>query len=113
VSKPTASIRLSRRANQRHNEALAEDLRAHLRAAELGGSAEARDRHKERGKLLARERVDALVDVDTPFLELSSLAANGMYGGSAPAAGIVTGIGMIHGRETVIVANDATVKGGT
>lgn len=99
--------------NQRHNQALAEDLRARLRAAELGGSAEARKRHKERGKLLARERVDALVDVDTPFLELSSLAAADMYGGSAPSAGIVTGIGVIHGRESVIVANDATVKGGT
>src|SRR6185369_15880693 len=72
-----------------------------------------RRRHTERGKLLARERIDALVDPGTPFLELSPLAAYGMYGGDAPSAGIATGIGLIHGRETIIVANDATVKGGT
>jgi len=99
--------------NRRHNEALAAELRENLLTAQRGGSAEARDRHKERGKLLARERVDTLVDTDTPFLELSPLAAHGMYGGDAPSAGIVTGIGRICGRESVIVANDATVKGGT
>jgi acetyl-CoA carboxylase carboxyltransferase component len=100
-------------ANRRHHEGLAEELRGRLQAAHGGGSAEARDRHKQRGKLLARERIDALVDPDAPFLELSPLAAFGMYGGDAPAAGIVTGIGVVHGRECVIVANDATVKGGT
>jgi len=99
--------------NQRHNAALVETLRARLREAQAGGPEELRRRHKERGKLLARERVDALVDPETPFLELSPLAANGMFNDDAPAAGIVTGIGVIHGRETIIVANDATVKGGT
>lgn len=71
------------------------------------------DKHKKRGKLTARERIDLLVDNDVPFLELSTLAAYGQYKDSFPSAGIVTGIGVIHGRETVIVANDATVKGGT
>jgi acetyl-CoA carboxylase carboxyltransferase component len=99
--------------NRRHNEALVEELRQHLRASRAGGPQEARERHKERGKLLARERVDALIDADTPFVELSPLAAHGMYDGDAPAAGIVTGIGLIQGRESIIVANDATVKGGT
>ena len=73
----------------------------------------ARQRHRARGKLLARERVAALLDPGSPFLELSQLAAYGLYGGEVPAAGIVTGIGSVAGRECVIVANDATVKGGT
>ncbi|HXH62167.1 MAG TPA: carboxyl transferase domain-containing protein [Fimbriimonadaceae bacterium] len=71
------------------------------------------NKHKERGKMLARERIDALVDDGSPFLEFSTFAAHGMYDGGAPCAGIVTGIGRIHGRACVIVANDATVKGGT
>jgi acetyl-CoA carboxylase carboxyltransferase component len=99
--------------NRRHYEALVAELRARLRDAQAGGPEGQRQRHKERGKLLARERIDALIDPETPFLELSPLAAYGMYGGEAPSAGIATGIGVIHGRETVIVANDATVKGGT
>lgn len=70
-------------------------------------------RHKERGKLLARERINQLIDPNTPFLELSVMAAFGMYDNGFPSAGIITGIGVIHGRETMIVANDATVKGGT
>ena len=70
-------------------------------------------KHKERGKLLARERIELLIDPNTPFLELSPLAAYGMYNNEFPAAGIITGIGVVHGRETMIVANDATVKGGT
>ncbi|MBK7029494.1 MAG: methylcrotonoyl-CoA carboxylase [Bacteroidales bacterium] len=74
---------------------------------------EAIRKHKERGKLLARERIDLLIDPNTPFLELSPLAAYGMYNNEFPSAGIITGIGVIHGRETIIVANDATVKGGT
>ncbi|MFA6128176.1 MAG: carboxyl transferase domain-containing protein [Bacteroidales bacterium] len=78
-----------------------------------GGHAESVKKHKERGKLLARERIDLLVDLNTPFLELSPLAAFDLYGNGFPSAGIVTGIGVIHGRETVIIANDATVKGGT
>ena len=78
-----------------------------------GGSERAIKKHKERGKLLARERIDLLIDPNTPFLELSPLAAYGQYDNGFPSAGIVTGIGIIHGRETVIIANDATVKGGT
>ena len=70
-------------------------------------------KHKERGKLLARERIDLLVDPNTPFLELSPMAAFGIHNNEFPSAGIVTGIGVIHGREAMIVANDATVKGGT
>jgi acetyl-CoA carboxylase carboxyltransferase component len=78
-----------------------------------GGGEAAVRRHKERGKMFVRERIEAVVDPDTPFLELSALAANGMYDDEAPCAGIVTGIGMIQGHQTVVVANDATVKGGT
>src|SRR5690349_14533941 len=92
---------------------LVEDLRARLTQARLGGPEKARVRHVERGKLLPRDRVDALLDPGSPFLELSPLAAAGMYGDEAPAAGIITGIGRISGRECVVVANDATVKGGT
>jgi len=77
------------------------------------GPAQAVKRHKERGKLLARERIDLLVDKNTPFLELSPLAAYGLYNNEFPSAGIVTGIGVIHGKETLIIANDATVKGGS
>jgi 3-methylcrotonyl-CoA carboxylase beta subunit len=78
-----------------------------------GGPEKARKLHKERGKLLVRERIDLLVDANTPFLELSPLAAYDQYDNGFPSAGIVTGIGLIHGREVVIIANDATVKGGT
>jgi len=78
-----------------------------------GGSIESVKKHKERGKLLARERINLLVDLNTPFLELSPLAAFDLYNNGFPSAGIVTGIGVIQGRETVIIANDATVKGGT
>ena len=79
----------------------------------LGGGERARQRHVDRGKLLPRERVDTLLDPGSPFLELSPLAAHGLYDGEAPAAGIITGIGRVAGRECVVVANDATVKGGT
>jgi 3-methylcrotonyl-CoA carboxylase beta subunit len=99
--------------NARHYDALVQELRARLKEAQAGGPEDSRARHKERGKLLARERIDALIDPNTPLLELSPLAAAGMFNNEAPAAGIVTGIGVIHGRETIIVANDATVKGGT
>src|SRR5687767_6703058 len=95
------------------NQELEKDLRAQLAAAALGGDQRSRTRHKERGKLLPRERVDALVDPASPFLELSPMAAHGLYDGDAPAAGIITGVGRVSGREVVIVANDATVKGGT
>ncbi len=99
--------------NRRYHEALAEQLRERIRSAQQGGPPEQRERHRQRGKLLVRERIDALVDPDTPFLELSPLAAYGLYDDEAPCAGIVTGIGIVHGREAMIIANDATVKGGT
>ncbi len=99
--------------NQRHMRQLVEELRERVATAQLGGDERSRERHHSRGKLLARERIEALIDPDTPFLELSPLAADELYGGGAPSAGMATGIGMIHGRHTVIVANDATVKGGT
>jgi len=99
--------------NRRCMDELVAELRQRLHEAQAGGPEEHRRRHKERGKLLARERIDALVDPGTAFLELSPLAANGLYDNGAPSAGIVTGIGSVHGRPTVIVANDATVKGGT
>lgn len=95
-----------------HAELLA-DLHARLERAAEGGGEKARRRHLERGKLLVRQRVDVLLDPGSPFLELSALAAEEMYEGRAPAAGIVTGIGRVSGRECVIVANDATVSGGT
>jgi 3-methylcrotonyl-CoA carboxylase beta subunit len=100
-------------ANHEVNSGLVSELRHRLRATGVGGSEASRRRHVERGKLLVRDRVDALVDPGSPFLELSPLAANGMYGDDSPAAGIVTGMGRIAGRRCVIVANDATVKGGT
>ena len=90
-----------------------EELRDRLAVARLGGSESARTKHTDRGKLLVRERVDRLLDPGSPFLELSPLAATGMYDDAVPAAGVVTGIGRISGRECVVVANDATVKGGT
>jgi 3-methylcrotonyl-CoA carboxylase beta subunit len=89
------------------------ELRDKLASAAVGGSANARERHVSRGKLLPRDRVDALVDRFSPFLELSPLAADGLYNGDAPGAGIITGVGRVSGRECVVVANDATVKGGT
>jgi len=93
--------------------ALVADLRAKLEAVKQGGGDAAREKHLARGKLLPRERVRRLLDIGSPFLEFSQLAAWEMYGNQVPAAGIVTGIGRVSGRECVIVANDATVKGGT
>jgi 3-methylcrotonyl-CoA carboxylase beta subunit len=101
------------RANRDHHRALVDHLREQLASAAAGGPERSRERHVARGKLLPRERVEALLDPGTPFLELSPLAAYGMYGGDAPGAGIITGIGRIAGTECVVVANDATVKGGT
>jgi 3-methylcrotonyl-CoA carboxylase beta subunit len=101
------------RCNAAHHEALVADLRAELARAALGGPESSRTRHVARGKLLPRDRVDALVDPGSPFLELSPLAAHGMYDSQIPGAGIITGVGVVAGRRCVIVANDATVKGGT
>jgi 3-methylcrotonyl-CoA carboxylase beta subunit/propionyl-CoA carboxylase len=89
------------------------ELRGRVAEAREGGGAKYLQRHRQQGKLPVRERIDRLLDPHSPFLELSPLAAYGMYGGEAPAAGIVTGIGRVSGREVLIVANDATVKGGT
>ena len=100
-------------ANAAAMRALVADLRSKVTEAELGGGDTSRQRHVSRGKLLPRDRVAGLVDPGSPFLELSQLAAYGMYGGDVASAGIVTGIGRVAGRECVIVANDATVKGGT
>ena len=94
-------------------EELLAELRERSAEARRGGGEKAQRRHKERGKLLVRDRIELLLDPGTAFLELSPLAAYGMYDGSVPAAGVVTGIGRVSGKEVVIVANDATVKGGT
>ena len=101
------------KANAQAHAALVADLREQLGRVAAGGGEKARDRHTARGKLLPRERVDRLLDPGAPFLELSALAAHDLYDGDAPGAGIVTGVGRVSGRECVIVANDATVKGGT
>jgi len=99
--------------NREAMQQLVADLRARLDTVKKGGGEAVVKRHKERGKMFVRERIDALIDPDTPFLETSALAANGMYKDEAPGAGMVTGIGVIQGRQAMIVANDATVKGGT
>ena len=93
--------------------ALAGDLQERLAAAALGGPENSRERHVARGKLLPRERVDRLLDAGSPFLELAPLAADGLYGDDAPGAGVIAGIGLVHGRQVMVVSNDATVKGGT
>ncbi|MBI1774965.1 MAG: methylcrotonoyl-CoA carboxylase [Proteobacteria bacterium] len=92
---------------------LVQDLKSEIRRIKDGGGAKARERHLARGKLLPRERVRTLLDVGSPFLELSQLAGHGLYGEDVVAAGIITGIGRVQGQECVVVANDATVKGGT
>jgi 3-methylcrotonyl-CoA carboxylase beta subunit len=101
------------RANADALTALVAQLRATVETVRLGGGETARARHVGRGKLLPRDRVRTLIDPGSPFLEFSQLAAHGMYGGDIAGAGIVTGIGRVAGRECVIIANDATVKGGT
>jgi len=99
--------------NAAWHRALVDELDRRLARAADGGGEKARLKHTERGKLLVRDRITALLDPGSPFLELSPLAAEGMYDDAAPAAGIVTGIGRVQGQEVVVVANDATVKGGT
>ena len=94
-------------------KALVAELDGALDRIALGGGDKARTKHTERGKLLPRERISALLDPGSPFLEFSALAGEGMYEGQAPCAGVITGIGRVHGQEIVVVANDATVKGGT
>ena len=99
--------------NADHHRALTEELRKRMALVQKGGSQRAHQRHDEQGKRFVRERINRLLDPGSPFLELSPLAAWELYDGQAPAAGIVTGIGRVSGRECMIVANDATVKGGT
>ena len=99
--------------NHRHQEALVKELRARLALSALGGPVTSRERHVQRGKLLPRQRVESLLDRASAFLELSPLAGSGLYDDEAPGAGIITGVGRVGGREVLVVANDATVKGGT
>jgi 3-methylcrotonyl-CoA carboxylase beta subunit len=99
--------------NRAAMQPLVDDLRATLRRNAAGGSVAARDKHAKSGKLLARERISTLLDPGSPFLELSALAAQGVYGEDLPGAGLITGIGRVSGRECMVVANDPTVKGGT
>jgi 3-methylcrotonyl-CoA carboxylase beta subunit len=101
------------RANEAAMRALVADLRAQIERVAAGGPTDAVAKHRKAGKLTARERIDLLLDAGSPFLELSQLAAHGLYGGDAPGASLVTGIGRIAGRACVVVANDPTVKGGT
>ena len=100
-------------ANAEKMRALTAQLQARRAQAALGGSEKSRERHVGRGKLLPRDRVMNLIDPGSPFLELSPLAAYGLYGGDVHAAGIITGIGRVEGRECMVVANDATIKGGS
>ncbi len=118
MSAPVLDTRLSPdsetfRANAAHNRALAEKLRADVAQAALGGNDKSRERHTSRGKLLPRDRVERLLDPGSPFLEIGQLAANDLYDGEVPGAGMIAGIGRVSGRQCMIVCNDATVKGGT
>ena len=99
--------------NAAGQQALAAELRRRLAAAGQGGPERSRTRHTARGKLLPRERVDRLLDEGSPFLEIAPLAAEGMYDGECPGAGLIAGIGLVHGRHVMVLSNDATVKGGT
>ncbi|HWX09727.1 MAG TPA: carboxyl transferase domain-containing protein, partial [Gaiellaceae bacterium] len=111
----TSQVERSEEFSRRHERmaALVAELRERTAEVALGGGEQAVERHRARGKLTARERIDRLLDPDTAFLELNALAAWDIYDGQAPSAGIVTGIGAVEGRECVLVANDATVKGGS
>jgi acetyl-CoA carboxylase carboxyltransferase component len=97
--------------NAEHHRGLAAELEARLEQVRQGGGPETRAKHEKRGKLFVRDRVKKLLDPGTAFLEVAALAAWDLYEGAAPGAGIVTGIGVVHGREVMVIANDATVKG--
>src|SRR5215831_6436967 len=99
--------------NRERMRRLVTDLRERTARAREGGGARYLERHRAQGKLPVRDRITRLIDPSSPFLELSPLAADGMYDDEAPGAGLVTGVGRVSGREVLIVANDATVKGGT
>lgn len=100
-------------ANDEAQLGLARELKERLAATALGGPEKSRERHVARGKLLPRERIDRLLDDGSPFLEIAPLAATGMYDGDSPGAGLIAGIGLVHGRQVLVISNDATVKGGT
>src|SRR5205814_8946481 len=100
-------------ANRERMQQLVQQLRDRVTSARQGGGPKYLQRHRDQGKLPVRERIDRLLDPGSPFLELSPLAAWDLYDNEAPGAGIVTGVGRVSGREVLIVANDATVKGGT
>ena len=100
-------------ARKEHNLTLLKELSSKHDEARAGGGGKYEARHRSRGKFLARERIERITDPGTSFLELSPLAANGMYDGRAHSAGVVTGVGLVHGRECMFVANDATIKGGS
>ena len=100
-------------ANEESQRALVAELKVRLGTAALGGPERSRDRHVARGKLLPRERIDVLLDDGSPFLEIAPLAADGLYDDEAPGAGVIAGIGLVHGRHVMVLSNDATVKGGT
>src|SRR2546422_585386 len=99
--------------NADFHKKLAKELREKQAEVREGGGNKSRALHQERKKLFVRDRIDHLTDPGTPFLELSSLAANGLYDDQAPSAGIITGVAQVSGRKMMIIANDATVKGGT
>ncbi|WP_332603664.1 carboxyl transferase domain-containing protein, partial [Arthrobacter sp. S2(2024)] len=100
-------------ANAEAQLSLLYELKKRLAVATLGGPEKSRERHISRGKLLPRERINYLLDEGSPFLEIAPLAANGMYNDDSPGAGVIAGIGLVHGRQVMVVSNDATVKGGT
>ncbi|MCC6569797.1 MAG: methylcrotonoyl-CoA carboxylase, partial [Anaerolineales bacterium] len=99
--------------NSEHHRSLANELKGRLAKVREGGGEKYRKRHESQGKLFVRERIERLLDPNSPFLELSALAATDLYDNEGPGAGIVTGIGRVSNREVLIVANDATVKGGS
>ncbi|MGZ3686990.1 MAG: carboxyl transferase domain-containing protein, partial [Bdellovibrionota bacterium] len=98
------------RANAEHHQKLVKELEEKLAQARQGGGSEAREKHEKRGKLFVRDRVAKLLDPGTPFLELSPLAANGLYDDAIHGAGMITGIGRVEGRECMVVCNDSTIK---
>ena len=118
MSAPTLTTQINAdseefKARSAHNRGLRDELWAKVAEAALGGNEKSRERHTSRGKLLPRERVERLLDSGSPFLEIGQLAACDLYDSEIPAAGLITGIGRVSGRQCMIVCNDATVKGGT
>ena len=118
MTAPTLTTKLDReapdaKARFAHNKGLADELRAKVAEASLGGAERHRERHVSRGKLLPRDRVERLLDPGSPFLEVGQLAANGMYEGDVNGASMIAGIGRVSGRQVMIVCNDPTVKGGS